>query len=201
MSRKSALLCLSLSAVLVGGCAHKSAQEPAAAPKPITIAPPPTTQPSKPMMTAAATQPPVDWEKLEAAHPVIKSVRAGGVQIYECKKGDKGFAWVLKAPEAILYDEKGRPIGKHYGGPTWEVDGVKIVGEQRIASKTQPSAIPLLFLSAKVVDGTGPLAGTKFVERTATSGGVKPATPADEAHAGKEERISYLATYVFYAGS
>src|SRR5262249_40269524 len=57
-------------------------------------------------------------------------VPAKGVQIYTCGKNPSGdWAWSFKAPEAELTDIKSTPIGKHYGGPTWEgKDGGKVVG-------------------------------------------------------------------------
>jgi hypothetical protein len=37
---------------------------------------------------------------------------------------------VLKAPDADLFDEGGRRIGRHFAGPTWEAsdDGSKVIG-------------------------------------------------------------------------
>ncbi len=54
--------------------------------------------------------------------PYIEAL-ATGVQIYECapKPGDSSaFAWTFRAPETALTDRSGRPLGKHYSGPTWE---------------------------------------------------------------------------------
>ncbi len=47
---------------------------------------------------------------------------AVGVQIYVCGPGKepKHLEWTLKAPEATLADDAGKPIGKHYAGPTWK---------------------------------------------------------------------------------
>jgi hypothetical protein len=50
---------------------------------------------------------------------------ATGVQIYECnasKDVPTRFEWVFKAPEADLFDEAGNKIGKHYAGPTSDVN-------------------------------------------------------------------------------
>ena len=85
---------------------------------------------------------------------------AVGVQIYECKIVDgKPAAWVFVAPEADLFDESGARVGKHYGGPTWELnDGSKIVGTvKERANATAPGAIPWLLLSAKSNGGAGKL--------------------------------------------
>jgi hypothetical protein len=42
-----------------------------------------------------------------------------GFQIYECranKDNANDYEWVLKAPEADLFDARGKKIGHHYGG-------------------------------------------------------------------------------------
>jgi hypothetical protein len=59
-------------------------------------------------------------------------VPAKGVQIYECrarKEQPGNYAWAFVAPEADLFDGRGKRIGRHYAGPHWEADdGSKIVG-------------------------------------------------------------------------
>ena len=45
-----------------------------------------------------------------------------GVQIYSCSHGT-GFAWGSVAPRANLYDDNGKLIGTHFGGPTWQAQG------------------------------------------------------------------------------
>ena len=126
---------------------------------------------------------------------------AKGVQIYTCKAKAADAAeyeWVLKAPEAELFDENSAKIGKHYGGPTWELaDGSKVAGEVVKRAAVQGS-IPWLLLKAKPNDGAGKLSAVRYIKRTDTSGGVAPATGCDAAHAGAEVRVQYLATYDFY---
>jgi hypothetical protein len=54
-------------------------------------------------------------------HVMLFKAKAVGVHIYVCKaKPDdpNRFEWVLKAPEADLFDEGGRKIGRHFAGPT-----------------------------------------------------------------------------------
>src|SRR5262249_43979890 len=56
-------------------------------------------------------------------HVMLFKARAEGVQIYLCKADvdDPGrLEWVLKAPDADLFDERGGRIGRHFAGPTWE---------------------------------------------------------------------------------
>jgi hypothetical protein len=66
-------------------------------------------------------------------HTVLFKATAEGVQIYVCKaKADEPdrLEWVLKAPDADLFDEQGRRIGRHFAGPTWEAleDGNNVIG-------------------------------------------------------------------------
>src|SRR5258708_2865851 len=83
-----------------------------------------------------ALQPPV-------GQVLALATRATGVQIYECKaaKDDPTqFSWTLKAPEAELKDLSGKPVGKHYAGPTWDAsDGSKEMGDA-VAKHAAPNA-------------------------------------------------------------
>ena len=128
---------------------------------------------------------------------------AKGVQIYECAaKPDapSAFAWTFRAPEATLSDREGRPIGKHYAGPTWEsIDRSAVVGE--VAARDpgpDGSAIPWLLLTAKATSGAGDFGGTRSVQRIRTTGGVAPSMPCTSANAKQVVRVPYTATYYFY---
>jgi hypothetical protein len=130
-------------------------------------------------------------------------VKATGVQIYTCSASESDparFEWVFKAPEADLFDSAGKKIGTHYAGPTWEsTDGSKVVGEVKAKDDgPDPTAIPWLLLSAKSTSGTGVFARTLSIQRLQTAGGKAPAEGCDQAHAGKEARIAYKATYAFF---
>lgn len=129
--------------------------------------------------------------------------RATGVQIYECTtkaKEPASYEWTFRSPEANLFDRDGKPIGKHYAGPTWEsVDSSAVVGE--IKSKDPgpiPSAIPWLLLTAKSVTGTGVFAAAKSIQRVSTAGGIAPARPCSATNSSEVARIPYTATYYFY---
>jgi len=128
---------------------------------------------------------------------------AVGVQMYECKgSGDSPskFQWVVKAPEAELYDAGGSRIARHYAGPTWEgLDGSKVVGkvEAQYASP-DPSAISWLLLGATSNSGKGIFAQTTSIQRVNTKGGLAPKDPCNQALSGKVARIPYTATYNFY---
>jgi hypothetical protein len=128
------------------------------------------------------------------------AVPAKGVQIYACNKNDAGvYAWTFKGPEAELAGTADKPIGKHYGGPTWEGnDGGKVVGAVK-ASAPAPggNAIPWLLLDIKSRDGSGQFTQAAAILRVNTVGGTAPVTGCDEAHAGTEQRVPYTAVYYF----
>jgi hypothetical protein len=132
-------------------------------------------------------------------HQLLKA-KAKGVQIYTCAANPKNatlLEWILKAPEAQLIDDKGKPLGKHYAGPTWEAtDGSKVVGEV-VAKVAQPGTIPWLLLRGKAT-GSGLLGAVTSVLRLDTDGGAAPANGCDEAHRGAEQRVPYSASYVFF---
>jgi len=160
------------------------------------------------LAACAATEPaptPAIPESLRVTANQVLSLetRAAGVQIYECKAGNadpKRFDWVLRAPEADLYDGAGKKIGKHYAGPTWESnDGSKVVGEVRARDDgPDADAIPWLLLGAKSSSGAGVLGRTESIQRVRTAGGKAPAGGCGEAQAGRELRVPYSATYYFY---
>jgi hypothetical protein len=131
------------------------------------------------------------------------AARGTGVQIYECKASKEGplqFSWTLKAPEADLKDLSGKPLGKHYAGPTWEAsDGSKVMGEV-VAKGDAPnaSAIPWLLLRAKSTSGSGIFSAIASIQRLQTSGGIPPANGCDSSQSGKESRVPYSAVYRFY---
>lgn len=124
------------------------------------------------------------------------------MQIYACTAAGGGFKWTLKGPDAKLLDASGKELGTHFAGPTWKLaDGSMVQGEL-VANRPapQPDAVPWLLLRAKAGSASGSLAGVAFIRRTATHGGVAPATGcAAAADTDKTVRIPYSATYDFYA--
>ena len=131
---------------------------------------------------------------------VYLEVPATGVQIYTCGKDAAGaWAWTFKGPEAALFDTQKKPVGKHYGGPTWEgSDGGKVVGAVK-ANAPAPggNSIPWLLLDIKSSEGSGQFIQAKGILRVSTTGGTAPAQGCDEAHANQESRVPYTATYLF----
>jgi len=128
---------------------------------------------------------------------------AKGVQIYRCRadKDDAArFEWLLKEPEADLFDQAGDKIGKHYAGPTWEaMDGSKVTGEVVArADSPDPNAVAWLSLGAKSTSGNGVFGHVRFIQRLRTAGGNAPPDGCNQASAGGEVRVPYSAEYWFY---
>jgi hypothetical protein len=136
---------------------------------------------------------------------------AEGTQIYTCTAsgGDGGsdagpaYAWVLKAPDAKLYDANANctQIGTHFAGPTWKssVDGSSVVGA-RLASSPSPNSIPLLALKATSNSGEGVFANVTYIQRLDTKGGNAPADGCTAATVSTETAVEYSANYYFYTG-
>lgn len=137
-----------------------------------------------------------------AAEELVVQVHAEGVQVYVCEVGPDGKkSWMLKGPEAILFDNGGNAIGSHFAGPTWRhKDGSQIIGKM-IARTDLPvtEAIPWLLLTVTEKSGTGVLGNVSTIQRLNTQGGKAPSTVDDNAKAGDELRVSYSADYLFYA--
>jgi hypothetical protein len=162
------------------------------------------------LLAGCATSPPSGGPAApEALRPqanqvMVLEAHATGVQIYECtaSRDQPGrFEWVFKAPEAELFDQAGRKVGKHYAGPTWEaLDGSKVVGEVKARDDgPDPNAIPWLLLSAKSNSGSGVLSQIKSVQRLQTVEGKAPAAPCGRDNAQQVARVPYKAAYYFYA--
>lgn len=164
-------------AFLIGGCATRMETKPLTSALPANLVP-------------------------AASEQQVLRLPAIGVQIYECKAVDgKPPAWVFLAPEADLFDESGARVGRHYAGPTWELnDGSKIAGtvKERVSS-TVPGAIPWLLLTAKSTGSAGQLEKITSLQRINTVGGVAPSTSCTANDIGKLARVYYKADYVYFA--
>jgi hypothetical protein len=174
---KLSLCCAAIAATLSSalvGCAHT----PATVDVPAALQPPSGQQP-------------------------IARLQATGVQVYECVRkaeAGEGFAWQFRAPEAVLADDAGHVVGRHFAGPSWAADdGSTVVGRVSASSPSpQPGAIPWLLLTAQSRSGEGLLEGVASVQRVQTVGGAAPAASCGEANVGQVERVGYSATYVFW---
>jgi Protein of unknown function (DUF3455) len=131
---------------------------------------------------------------------IFRVVSATGVQVYTCTRNPAGATgWVLRGPDAQLFDPQNKPVGKHYSGPTWEgLDGGKVVGEVKTSMPAPVGkAVPWLLLDAKSHEGAGAFTQAQAIVRMGTTGGTAPGDGCDEAHAGQELRVPYTAIYVF----
>jgi hypothetical protein len=125
---------------------------------------------------------------------VVLQVHAVGAQIYECRADTSGkTAWQFREPIASLFvDEK--TVGKHYAGPSWEVQGSTIVGK---AAGKAPGATAkdIAWLKLDVTDqhGEGPLKGVSTIQRIDTAGG----NLEGACEAGDLRPEPYAADYIF----
>src|SRR5215470_15820091 len=135
---------------------------------------------------------------------LILQAHATGDQIYVCKAAsdtDSKLTWVLKAPDAQLFDAQNKVIAKHYAGPTWKHnDGSAVVGKLSARLDSPDSnAIPWLLLTAASHAGSGTLSKVTFIQRLNTKGGQAPQSGCDDAHRNAETKTAYSADYYFYA--
>ncbi|HKD78812.1 MAG TPA: DUF3455 domain-containing protein [Candidatus Angelobacter sp.] len=138
--------------------------------------------------------PPAGTELLLLAH-------ARGFQVYVCRTDSSGQpAWVLKAPDALLYDEQGKVLGKHFGGPAWKHNDGSEVTAKPAAKVDAPAAgaIPWLLLNVTDHSGSGALSRVTAIQRIHTVGGLAPASGCSSAEQEEEFRSSYSADYYFY---
>src|ERR1700674_770420 len=135
-----------------------------------------------------------------ANEQLLLQVHGKGDQIYTCKADGAQFAWTLKAPEAQLIDDSGKPFGKHFAGPSWEAnDGSRVTGKA-VANAPSPDAdsIPWLLVTVVSRSGEGVLARVTSIQRVNTKGGKAPTSGCDAAHPEQEYRSPYSADYVFF---
>jgi hypothetical protein len=127
----------------------------------------------------------------------------GGTDAGTDAGGTTTYSWVLKAPDAKLYDDNNLQVGSHFAGPTWmsTVDGSDVVGA-RVAGVASPmsDAIDRLLLKAVSHMGTGIFSNITYVQRLNTTKGKAPATGCDANAVGMETKSAYTADYYFYQG-
>lgn len=141
--------------------------------------------------------------KVPEGHKLFLVGHAVGMQIYSCNATPSGYRWGFVAPRADLFDGNGKLLTTHFGGPTWQAkDGSKVVGAVVDRATVDATAIPWLKLSATST-AAGPdgdrLAGTTFIQRIATTGGLAPAAAdCNDGSAGNVEEVPYTADYYFW---
>jgi hypothetical protein len=160
-----------------------------------------------------------DWMTPPAGIPTVLAVPAGamlkihdhaiGAQIYTCTAsggvdggvdaGSATYAWVLKAPDAILYDATFAQVGTHGAGPHWtSLDGSTVNGVKVQQDSTYQDAIPWLLLQGSSTSGSGVFTDITYVQRLNTAGGKAPATGCDATAVNTDTRVGYSADYYFY---
>jgi Protein of unknown function (DUF3455) len=144
--------------------------------------------------------------KAPAGEEVMLEAHAKGFQIYSCQAGlDQKLAWVLKAPDADLFDAHGKNLGHHSAGPTWKLTDGSEVTAKVAAKHDAPNAsldIPWLLLSVATHKGSGTLTRATSIQRIHTKGGQPdPANTCDDSKRATESKIPYSADYFFYAAT
>jgi hypothetical protein len=162
------------------------------------------------------------WTTPPANVPAVLSVPAGatlkvhdrgiGMQVYTCTAsgapdggvdgGSTSYGWVLKAPDAMLYDATFAQVGTHGAGPNWTSSDGSVVNGSKVSQADAPAAdaVPWLLLKGTSTSGSGVFSDITFVQRLQTAGGKAPATGCDATTVGAESRVSYAADYYFFTG-
>jgi hypothetical protein len=131
---------------------------------------------------------------------------ARGVQIYRCTAAAAAGAapaWAFVAPQAELFANAASTavLGTHGAGPFWQAaDGSRVVGQVKArADAPVTGAIAWLLLTTTPNATPGLMAPVTSIQRVSTVAGVAPAqgcaAPAD---VGKEARVPYTTTYVYF---
>ena len=121
---------------------------------------------------------------------LLRAVGSGD-QVYGCVNG----SWALTAPDANLLDQEGSVIGRHFAGPTWQLNDGSWVKGRAVAKQVAPDATAVPWLLLESVGGTGRLGAVRFIQRTGTQGGNAPDSSCGQ---GAKRRVPYTATYSFY---
>ena len=132
---------------------------------------------------------------------LILHAKGKGDQVYTCRANNSQFSWILKEPQAELFDENGKVIGHHFAGPAWQLSDKSLVTGKVVArvNSTSADAIPWLLLTAVDHSGSGLLTRVTDIQRLNTSGGKAPDTGCDAEHIGNESRVPYSADYYFFS--
>ncbi|HTF61643.1 MAG TPA: DUF3455 domain-containing protein [Edaphobacter sp.] len=121
---------------------------------------------------------------------LLRAVGSGD-QVYGCVNG----RWTLKAPDAKLLNQEGSVIGRHFAGPTWQLNDGSWVKGNAVAKQVGPDATAVPWLLLESVGGTGRLGPVRFIQRTGTHGGNAPDGSCSQS---AMRRVPYTATYSFY---
>jgi hypothetical protein len=137
--------------------------------------------------------------RVDEGHKLAFHVYARGVQIY--KWNATNATWDFDAPRASLFAEANYfgEVGDHYRGPTWESKSGSIVRARRVLNTgclPNSSAIEWLLLESTFTSGPGIFSGVTYIQRTNTTGGLRPTAPGSTE--GEIREVPYTAEYYFY---
>jgi hypothetical protein len=141
--------------------------------------------------------------QVPAGHRIAMETVGVGQITYECRaKANMAgqYEWVFVGPDAKLMDRAGKQVGRYYGPPaTWQnMDGSLVTATQLAVSPGGAGNIPLQLVKADPAIGQGAMAGTTYIQRVATRGGVAPAAACSAASMGAKQVVNYQADYIFY---
>ncbi len=144
-----------------------------------------------------------DTVRVPAGHRVVLETVGVGEITYECRakaSAQGAFEWVFVGPRADLMSRSGDKLGLYYGPPaTWAaMDGSRVTGTQLAVAPAGAGNIPAQLVKANPSAGSGAMADVAFIQRTATQGGVAPASPCDSTGVGRREVVKYQADYIFW---
>jgi hypothetical protein len=121
-----------------------------------------------------------------------------GVQIFRCEPRDGGQRWLNKLPEAELRDDAGKLVARLGANQSFEhVDGSRLIGEV-VDNVPAPADNALVWLLLKTRSfGKGTLAGTTYVQRIQTVGGMPPEGCAPT-QLNQVLRVDFSADFIFF---
>jgi hypothetical protein len=135
-----------------------------------------------------------------------------GTQVYTCTAGTGGaggssdagttmYTWVLKGPDAVLYDATYTQVGTHGTGPEWtSTDGSVVNGSKVAGFGGNAIDVAWLLLKASSTTGTGVFTNVTYVQRLNTAGGSAPGG-CSASTVNTETAVAYSADYYFYTGT
>lgn len=145
---------------------------------------------------AALAQTAISAEIAAPGQVAILSAHATGTQTYECRADPGGaLTWTFLEPTANL-TVNGQTIGKHYAGPTWQLnDGSAVVGKVVAKAQGETTAdIAWLKLDAARHTGAGKFDNVSAIQRINTRGGMLSGPCTVQ---GERMAVPYEADYVF----
>jgi Protein of unknown function (DUF3455) len=132
-------------------------------------------------------------------HLEALSLFAQGVQLYACRatEGAANPSWQFLAPQAELFDARGRRVGRHGAGPHWELfDGSRLVGRvEGRADAPVAEAIPWLLIATHSAGRDGALSRVRYIQRVHTQGGLAPSVACTARRSGEVAQVAYRAEY------